>query len=127
MRTNIGDVNMSDVNMSDVSANDVSVDGDVTMRLDLIRRLDAIGRLDEATTALAGVDLGDLSDAAIEESLSVLSIALCRVDLLLSRLASETRFREAGSTAFSWFDTSPAAIRRTDAEVARVDGLRLVG
>ena len=58
-----------------------------------MRTNDVIERLDSAVSALASVDLADLSDAAIEESLGQLSIALCRVDLLLSRLADETRAR----------------------------------
>jgi hypothetical protein len=54
---------------------------------------DVISRLDAAVSSLAGVDLGELSDAAIEASLDRLSMALCQVDVLLSRLADETRSR----------------------------------
>jgi hypothetical protein len=54
---------------------------------------DVIERLDAAVSALASVDLGELSDTAIEESLDQLSMALCRVDVLLSHLADETRSR----------------------------------
>src|SRR6185312_1522495 len=53
----------------------------------------ALGRLDAAVCALSSVDLGKLSDTALSDSLDQLSTALCRVDLLLSRLAEETRSR----------------------------------
>jgi hypothetical protein len=54
---------------------------------------DVIDRLDAAVTAIAAVDLSTLSDAALEESLMVISVALCRVDIWLSRVADETRLR----------------------------------
>jgi hypothetical protein len=87
--------------------------------------IDVIERLDAAATELATVDLSELSDVAIEESLSVLSIALCHVDVLLSRLADETQCRGYAAVEFPWFGVDPADIRRTDAEVARMDALPL--
>ena len=87
--------------------------------------IDLIERLDAAATALATVDLSDLSDVAIEESLSVLSITLCRVDVLLSRLSDETQARGYPLVEFPWFGVNRADIRRTDAEVARMDALPL--
>jgi hypothetical protein len=58
-----------------------------------MRTNDVIDRLDAAVSALSSVDLADLSDAAIEESLVQLSLALCRVDVLLCQLAEQTRAR----------------------------------
>ncbi len=84
-----------------------------------------IERLDAAATALATVDLSGLPDVAIEESVSVLSIALCRVDVLLARLADETRARGYAPFDFPWFGVNPADVRRADAEVARLDALPL--
>ncbi len=83
--------------------------------------IDVIERLDAAATALSTVDLGELSDAAIEESFSVLSVSLCRVDVLLSRLVDEVRSRDSTIVEFPWFGVNPRDIRRTDAEVARID------
>ena len=68
---------------------------------------DVISRLDAAVSALAGVDLGELSDGAIEESLDRLSMSLCQVDVLLSRLADETRSR--GFTIHELGELSEAA------------------
>ncbi len=77
------------------NSNPVAVRG-VVPRRDIVvveRNGDVIGRLDAAVMALSGVDLSELSDTAIEQSLDRLSTALCQVDVLLSRLAEETRLR----------------------------------
>jgi hypothetical protein len=88
--------------------------------------IDLIGRLETAAVALASVDLGGLSDAAIEESLSVVSVALCRLEMLRSRLAIEARNRCASRGEFPWFDVNPMAVRQADLEISYLDGLRLV-
>jgi len=71
---------------------------------------DVIERLDAAVSALASVDLGELSDAAIEESLDQLSMALCRVDVLLSDLAEETRSRGFTITEGTVAETTKGAV-----------------
>lgn len=50
-------------------------------------------RLDAAVIALESVDLDELTDASLGANLDELSIALCQVDVLLSRLANHTRSR----------------------------------
>jgi hypothetical protein len=87
--------------------------------------VDVIGRLDAAVTALASVDLGLLSDAAIEGSLVQLSMALCRVDLLLARLAETTRSRGFTIVEGQGPDIDPADLRRTDKELAIIDAWSL--
>jgi len=50
-------------------------------------------RLDAAISALGGVDLSGLSDDALREEIGELSMALCRVDAQLARLAEAVRAR----------------------------------
>ena len=54
---------------------------------------DAISRLDAAARALGEVDLADWSDATLRGHLDELSLALCRVDGQLVRLAEAVRAR----------------------------------
>lgn len=54
---------------------------------------EALKRLDAAVTALESVDLSELTDDSLGENLDELSVALCQVDVLLSRLAEATRSR----------------------------------
>jgi hypothetical protein len=54
---------------------------------------DAITRLRAAVSALGDVDVSGWDDAALTESLSELSAALCEVDTQLSRVADAVRAR----------------------------------
>jgi hypothetical protein len=54
---------------------------------------EAITRLDAAVSALGEVDLSEWSDDTLRGHLLELSVALCRVDAALSRVAEEVRSR----------------------------------
>jgi hypothetical protein len=54
---------------------------------------DALARLDEVIGALGEVDLADWSDTTLRGHLDELSVALCRVDGQLTRLADAIRAR----------------------------------
>lgn len=54
---------------------------------------ETLKRLDAAVIALESVDLSELTDDTLGENLDELSVALCQVDVLLSRLAAQTRSR----------------------------------
>jgi hypothetical protein len=58
-----------------------------------MRSSEVIVRLHAAIRALGGVDLSGLSDDVLLEEIGELSLALCRVDAHIARLAEEIRAR----------------------------------
>ncbi|MBO4209814.1 hypothetical protein [Micromonospora echinofusca] len=58
-----------------------------------MRSNEAIARLDAAISALGDVHVSAWSEDTLREQLGELSVALCTLDALLSRIADEVRAR----------------------------------